>query len=82
MSAKDDTVVLDDKTAHEIDKVITTRPRIRRLTRRVVRLQRQLRSRVSKAAWRTYMAIEEAVNERHVEILDEVMRRRRRARRS
>jgi hypothetical protein len=45
-------------------------PEMRRLTRKVIRAQRELRRMVSKKTWRIYLALEEVVNARDLRLIE------------
>jgi hypothetical protein len=58
-----------------ISQVIRHDPAIRRLTRAILRSQKQLRASVSEEAWRTYLRLEELVNFRHDRIVGKAIDR-------
>jgi hypothetical protein len=48
-----------------LDRRLRNDPQLRRLSRTILRTSHVLRSKVSKAAWQTYLRIDELTNERH-----------------
>lgn len=54
-----------------IDALLIAEPETRTRRRRILRLQKALHALVGEDAWQRYLAIEEAVNERH---MDELVR--------
>jgi hypothetical protein len=60
-------VVKDDEALGDaIDKVILSAPTSRKLTKKVLRAQARLQRAVDEQAWRQYLRLEEAVNDRIV----------------
>lgn len=66
------------KDEEAVDRALTRFARrsvtVQRLTKRVLRAQRALQKVVSKRAWLFYLRLEEAVNERDLEVLDAAIR--------
>lgn len=54
----------DDAVTEALDDLLLRDPEYRRLTRRIVRRQRELRGLVSEQAWSAYILLEDVTNER------------------
>lgn len=65
----------DDNLTALIDQLQRDDPGLRRLHRRILRLQRQLRARVDDGTWRVYLELEATVNERGSRLLNLVRKR-------
>ena len=67
-----------------LDRFHLSDPEMRRLTRKVLRAQLELRASVSKKTWRIYLALEEFVNARDIRLIETAIRLgvRRRCKRS
>jgi hypothetical protein len=66
----------------EFEEALRADPEIARLSKRILRAQRQLRRRCSNDAWAVYLGVESATNDRADNILHVIARFVSRARRS
>jgi hypothetical protein len=57
-----------------LDRFILTDAGARKLKRNVLRAQRALREAVSKKVWQLYLALEEAVNARDLNIIEQAIK--------
>jgi len=57
-----------------LDRFHLSDPEMRRLTRKVLRAQRELRRRVTKKTWALYLELEEFVNARDLRLVEAAIR--------